>query len=189
MSTWQQAFHFDSLVWDWIIALYLFLAGMSAGATMISIYLKRRVIEGDASQNGIIRATAIIAPLGIILGLLILVFHLTKPLSFWKIMLFYNPSSVMSMGVILFQVYMLVLFAWLAGIFHQILAPFASKWSITTKTLELVTKFTSKFEILLAILSFLLAAYTGFLLSALKTYPLLNNPVLPILFLFSIILL
>ena len=186
MSTWQQAFHFDSLVWDWIIALYLFLAGMSAGATMISIYLKRRVIEGDASQNGIIRATAIIAPLGIILGLLILVFHLTKPLSFWKIMLFYNPSSVMSMGVILFQVYMLVLFAWLAGIFHQILAPFASKWSITTKTLELVTKFTSKFEILLAILSFLLAAYTGFLLSALKTYPLLNNPVLPILFLFSI---
>ncbi|WP_176692094.1 NrfD/PsrC family molybdoenzyme membrane anchor subunit, partial [Enterobacter hormaechei] len=31
----------------------------------------------------------------------------------------------------------------------------------------------------------LLGAYTGFLLSALKSYPFLNNPILPVLFLFS----
>jgi len=31
----------------------------------------------------------------------------------------------------------------------------------------------------------MLAAYTGFLLSALKSYPMLNNPVLPVLFIFS----
>ncbi|MCV5802784.1 polysulfide reductase NrfD, partial [Escherichia coli] len=37
----------------------------------------------------------------------------------------------------------------------------------------------------LGFLAIVLAAYTGFLLSALKTYPMLNNPVLPILFLFS----
>ena len=36
---------------------------------------------------------------------------------------------------------------------------------------------------LLLLLAVLLGAYTGFLLSALKTYPLLNNPVLPVLFL------
>ncbi len=35
------------------------------------------------------------------------------------------------------------------------------------------------------LLAVLLGAYTGFLLSALKTYPLLNNPVLPVLFLIS----
>ena len=42
MSIWETAFHFDSLVWDWIIAIYLFLAGMSAGAVMIALYLKRK---------------------------------------------------------------------------------------------------------------------------------------------------
>ncbi len=51
MSTWETAFHFDSLVWDWIIAIYLFLAGMSAGSALIAIYLKRKVIEGDPAQK------------------------------------------------------------------------------------------------------------------------------------------
>jgi protein NrfD len=90
MTTFADAFYFDSLVWDWIIAIYLFLAGMSAGAVMISIYLKRKVIQGHPSTNGIIKATAILAPFGIIAGLVILIFHLTKPWSFWKIMIFYN---------------------------------------------------------------------------------------------------
>ena len=33
------------------------------------------------------------------------------------------------------------------------------------------------------VLAVLLGAYTGFLLSALKSYPFLNNPILPVLFL------
>lgn len=189
MSAFQQAFHFDSLVWDWIIAVYLFLAGMSAGATMIAVYLKRNVISGSASKNGIIRATAIIAPLGIIIGLLILILHLTKPLAFWKILIYFNPTSVMSMGVILFQIYMMVLFAWLAGIFlddiQHIAGKYLDKIPAANTLLSLTRRFDSKLEITLAILAMLLAAYTGFLLSALKTYPMLNNPVLPILFLLS----
>ncbi|WP_281545503.1 cytochrome c nitrite reductase subunit NrfD [Grimontia sp. SpTr1] len=189
MSTIEQAFYFDSLVWDWIIAVYLFLAGMSAGAAMISVYLKRNVIEGDASKNGIIRATAILAPMGIIVGLLILVFHLTKPLEFWKIMIYYNPTSVMSMGVILFQIYMAVLFAWLAGIFiediQRVMGSLIEKIPGASAILNACKRFENGLEVTLAILAVILAAYTGFLLSALKTYPLLNNPVLPILFLFS----
>ncbi len=51
MNGFESVFHFDSLVWDWIIAIYLFLAGMSAGAVMISIYLKRKVIEGDPAKK------------------------------------------------------------------------------------------------------------------------------------------
>lgn len=119
MSAWDTAFQSGTVVWDWIIAIYLFLAGMSAGAVMISIYLKRKVIEGDPAHNGVLKATAFLAPFGIISGLLILVFHLTKPLSFWKIMIFYNPTSVMSMGVILFQVYMVILFLWIGIIFRD----------------------------------------------------------------------
>lgn len=191
MNGFESAFHFDSLVWDWIIAIYLFLAGMSAGAVMISLYLKRKVIEGDPANNGIIKAMAWLAPFGIISGLTILIFHLTKPLSFWKIMIFYNPSSVMSMGVILFQVYMIVLFVWIGILFrHQIIRFCEGK--LPSKLLDLVDgvliksgKFTNGIELFLGFLAIVLAAYTGFLLSALKTYPMLNNPVLPILFLFS----
>jgi len=191
MNGFESAFHFDSLVWDWIIAIYLFLAGMSAGAVMISLYLKRKVIEGDPANNGIIKAMAWLAPFGIISGLTILIFHLTKPLSFWKIMIFYNPSSVMSMGVILFQVYMIVLFIWIGVLFrHQIIRFCEGK--LPTKLLDLVDgiliksgKFSNGIELFLGFLAIVLAAYTGFLLSALKTYPMLNNPVLPILFLFS----
>ena len=186
MSTWETAFHFDSLVWDWIIAIYLFLAGMSAGSALIAIYLKRKVIEGDPAQNGIMKAMAWLAPFGIIVGLLILIFHLTKPLDFWKIMIYYNPSSVMSMGVILFQVYMAVLFIWIGMIFRKpIMDVLGRKFDFVETILIKFEKVENGLELFLGFLAIVLAAYTGFLLSALKTYPMLNNPVLPILFLFS----
>lgn len=186
MTTFADAFYFDSLVWDWIIAIYLFLAGMSAGAVMISIYLKRKVIQGHPSTNGIIKATAILAPFGIIAGLVILIFHLTKPWSFWKIMVFYNTSSVMSMGVMLFQIYMVVLFAWIAIIFKDdLLKLLNGRLPIVDKVMGIISKYENSIELFLGFLAVMLAAYTGFLLSVLKTYPLLNNPVLPILFLFS----
>ncbi|UPQ87266.1 cytochrome c nitrite reductase subunit NrfD [Vibrio sinaloensis] len=191
MTGFENAFQFDSLVWDWIIAVYLFLAGMSAGAVMIALYLKRNVIQGDPATNGIIKAMAWLAPFGIVSGLTILIFHLTKPLEFWKIMIYYNPSSVMSMGVILFQVYMLVLFVWIGVLFRHAIIQFC-EGLLPNKLLDFVDglllksgKFTNAIELFLGFLAIVLAAYTGFLLSALKTYPMLNNPVLPILFLFS----
>lgn len=187
----ESAFHFDSLVWDWIIAVYLFLAGMSAGAVMIALYLRRKVIEGDPANNGILKAMAWLAPFGIISGLTILIFHLTKPLEFWKIMIYYNPSSVMSMGVILFQVYMIVLFVWIGVLFRHPIINFC-EGKLPGKLLDFVdgvliksSRFNNSIELFLGFLAIVLAAYTGFLLSALKTYPMLNNPVLPILFLFS----
>ena len=177
------AFTFDYYIWDWIIAVYLFLAGMSAGMVMIAIYLKRKVIEGDVSKNGIIKATAILAPFGIIAGLTILIFHLSKPLMFWKLLFHFNTSSVMSMGTILFQVYMAVLFVWLAIIFKDLLA--SLKIKLVDMVIEKLKPLENFIEITLIVLAVALAAYTGFLLSALKTYPMLNNPVLPILFLLS----
>lgn len=35
------AFHFASLVWDWPIAIYLFLIGISAGLVTLAILLRR----------------------------------------------------------------------------------------------------------------------------------------------------
>lgn len=190
MNTFIEAFSGETIVWDWIIAVYLFLAGMSAGMVMIAIYLKRKVIEGRVADNGIFKATAILAPFGIIAGLTILIFHLTKPLAFWKIMIYINPTSIMSMGVILFNVYMIILFTWLALLFKDELLNilnkfFGDKFNFVGGLIDKIKPLENLLEIVLAILAITLAAYTGFLLSALKTFPLLNNPVLPVLFIFS----
>lgn len=70
-------FHFESLVWDWPIAIYLFLIGVSAGMVVVSLLVKRRVLGGNAAQSGLLKSTAIIAPLAVVLGLFILILHLT----------------------------------------------------------------------------------------------------------------
>jgi protein NrfD len=49
----------------------------------------------------------------------------------------------------------------------------------------MIVKKAAVIENLLLVLAILLGCYTGFLLSALKSFPLLNNPVLPVLFLVS----
>lgn len=185
----NDAFHFDSLVWDWPIAIYLFLVGISAGLSIITVVLKQRLPAEGFNRNGILATTAILAPLTVIFGLLILIFHLTKPLAFWNLLVFYNPTSIMSMGVILFQIYLVVLFIWLAANYHtdierlidtrfQMLS-FLKSWPAKFVPFE---KGLGYFLLLLAVM---LGAYTGFLLSALKSYPMLNNPVLPVLFLVS----
>jgi len=193
-DTLYHAFHFDSLVWHGPIAIYLFLLGMSAGAALIGLILKRWVITGAAWENGFIRAVAIIAPAGILISLGILINHLTKPLMFWKLMLHYNLTSVMSVGVLLFQIYTIVLFIWLALVFHEPMNSFLRtfwkgklSWAtpILNTILSVLKRLEVSVEVFLAFLAVSVGVYTGFLLSALKTYPMLNNPWLPLLFLFS----
>lgn len=183
------AFHFASLVWDWPIAIYLFLIGISAGLVTLAILLRRFHPEAGGSDSTLLRTTLVLGPGAIILGLLILVFHLTRPWTFWKLMFHYSFTSVMSMGVMLFQLYMVVLILWLAKIFEKEVIALQQRWlprlEIVQKVLALITPFHRALETLMLVLAVLLGAYTGFLLSALKSYPFLNNPILPVLFLFS----
>lgn len=183
------AFHFESLVWDWPIAIYLFLIGISAGLVTLAILLRRFHPEAGGSDSTLLRTTLVLGPGAIIFGLLILVFHLTRPWTFWKLMFHYSFTSVMSMGVMLFQLYMVVLVLWLAKIFEKEVIALQQRWlprlGIVQKALTLITPFHRALETLMLVLAVLLGAYTGFLLSALKSYPFLNNPILPVLFLFS----
>ena len=167
----HDAFHFPSLVWDWPIAIYLFLLGISAGATTLSVLLRRK---GAGSESGIIKATAILAPESVILGLLILIFHLARPWTFWKLMFHYQFDSVMSMGVMLFQVYMAVLFAWLAVVFRSEIETLRrhllqEKFAFVDDLIAWLARIERLLAPLLLLLAVLLGAYTGFLLSALKT--------------------
>jgi protein NrfD len=176
-----------ALVWNWPIGIYLFLLGISVGMVTIAILLKRRLPEDQrAADNNVIKATAIFAPITVATGLLILVFHLTMPFTFWRLMIFYSTTSVMSIGVMLFQVYMAILILWLAIVYAQLIERLLkTKFSGITSLIKFISRFEYLIESALLLIALALGAYTGFLLSALKTYPMLNNPVLPILFMFS----
>ncbi|EPQ8346773.1 cytochrome c nitrite reductase subunit NrfD [Escherichia coli] len=187
--TQTSAFHFESLVWDWPIAIYLFLIGISAGLVTLAVLLRRVYPQAGGADSTLLRTTLIVGPGAVILGLLILVLHLTRPWTFWKLMFHYSFTSVMSMGVMLFQLYMVVLLLWLAKIFEHDLLALQQRWlpklGFVQKVLSLLTPVHRGLETLMLVLAVLLGAYTGFLLSALKSYPFLNNPILPVLFLFS----
>ncbi|MFJ5508715.1 cytochrome c nitrite reductase subunit NrfD [Pectobacterium jejuense] len=188
----HNAFTFDTLVWDWPIAVYLLLVGISAGMVSLSMLLRHYVPSEYHGSNLVIKATAIVAPLAVILGLVILIFHLTRPLAFWYLMIFYNPTSIMSLGVMLFQVYFVVMLLWIITLYHDgWLTQLETVWhqpalaARARKLTAMIVKKSTVIENLLLVLAILLGCYTGFLLSALKSFPLLNNPVLPVLFLVS----
>ncbi|KMK84213.1 cytochrome c nitrite reductase subunit NrfD [Pectobacterium brasiliense] len=188
----HNAFTFDTLVWDWPIAVYLLLVGISAGMVSLSMLLRHYVPSEYRGSNRVIKATAIVAPLAVILGLVILIFHLTRPLTFWYLMVFYNPTSIMSLGVMLFQVYFVVMLLWIITLYHDgWLTQLETVWhrpALAARARKLTTTIVKRaavIENLLLVLAILLGCYTGFLLSALKSFPLLNNAVLPVLFLVS----
>ncbi len=76
---------------------------------------------------------------------------------------------------------MVVLVLWLAKIFEHDLLALQQRWlpklGIVQKVLSLLTPVHRGLETLMLVLAVLLGAYTGFLLSALKSYPFLNNPI------------
>ncbi len=195
MESLHHALHFDSLVWHWPIAVYLFVLGISSGAMCLALVIKWKLsAQESAAKNPLIIAAAILVPSMVILGLLILIVDLTKPLDFWKVIFyqFANPKSVMGRGVTLFLLYQIATFAWIAIVFREELMALINRfmpWLLKTPGVlwlwNTIDKIEKPLEISIAILAVLLGVYTGFLLSALTAYPLLNQPVLPLLFLAS----
>ncbi len=144
---------------DGPIAIYLFLLGISAGSATLSVLLRR---QGAGSESGIIKATAILAPVSVVLGLLILIFHLARPWTFWKLMFHYQFDSVMSMGVMLFQIYMAVLFAWLAVVFRAEIEALRRRLLVDRLAfVDGLIGWLARFERLLAPLLLLLAVLLG----------------------------
>lgn len=185
----QVPFQTPDLVWDSSIAIYLFLLGVASGSSLLALIYKYTHKLEKPSNNWLIRAAAFLAPVSVTIGLLLLIFHLARPWTFWFLMFNYQFDSVMSMGVAMFQIYMALAFLWIAVIFRDELANFIQgrlpALSFVISIIDVARKFTTVIEILFFIFNILLGVYTGFLLSDLISYPMLNNAVLPYLFLAS----
>jgi polysulfide reductase chain C len=182
-NIWGSMAQYNPVVWHWVIAVYLFLAGLSAGSILIGIGLRwtdKNIYDFDA-EKPILKAAALIAPLVICLGLACLILDLTKPFHFWVILIKYNFTSVMALGVIALLIYTPLAFAYALIVFRNELGRFSLLSSIG----ESLVSFRKVIEVLLFGMAIIVGIYTGFLLSAMNSYPMLNTAVLPALFLFS----
>ncbi|WP_139650959.1 NrfD/PsrC family molybdoenzyme membrane anchor subunit [Raoultibacter phocaeensis] len=152
------------MIWGPMIAWYLFLAGASAGAFLTSAFVEAKYPESNKMRI----AGRIIAPVFVGIGLLMLMLDaeagLMNPLRFFYLIA--NPGSVMTLGVYFICIYMPV--------------------TLIVAVLEILKKKVPKWLTWIGIVfAFAVAAYTGFLLGVVKTFPLWNNAILPILFVVS----
>ncbi len=182
-NIWGSMAQYNPVVWHWVIAVYLFLAGLSAGSILIGIGLRwtdKNTYDGS-DENPILKAAALIAPAAICLGLACLVLDLTKPFHFWMILIKYNFTSVMALGVIALLIYTPLAFVYALIVFRDEL----DRFPLLAKIGEILDTFRKFIEFFLFGMAIVVGIYTGFLLSAMNAYPMLNTAILPALFLFS----
>lgn len=80
---------------DWMIAAYFFLGGLSAGAYLFSVaatYWKKEF-------KPLAKCAAIISPIALAIGMTLLLADLGRPFGAWRLFLHFNPTSALSWGV------------------------------------------------------------------------------------------
>ncbi|WP_090747218.1 NrfD/PsrC family molybdoenzyme membrane anchor subunit [Mesobacillus persicus] len=152
------------MVWGTIIAAYLFLAGLSAGAFLTSSYVARKYPEATIIR----KVGRFISPVLMGVGLLLLIVDaeagLKDPLRF--IYLFTNFSSVMTIGTYFISFFMMA-------------AAYIALMEFLKKDVNKIVEYIGIF------FAGAVAIYTGFLIGVVQTVPLWNTAILPILFVVS----
>ncbi|WP_394203887.1 NrfD/PsrC family molybdoenzyme membrane anchor subunit [Shewanella waksmanii] len=172
----------DGIAWPWPIAVYLFFAGISGGALSVALFI--RFYKNQVVNTPFLKASALVSFITISLGMLCLVLDLTNPLFFWRILVYYNLNSVMSIGVIALSAYIpLVALIAMFALEEEI-----KRIAILRPLLPIINKLKGirrPCEVAVLVLALSVCAYTGFLISALIRFPLINTAVLPALFVAS----
>ena len=187
--------------WNWIVVIYLFLAGVSAGAFGISALV---YLIGKETHERVVRFGASIAPFPLLIGILHLICDLEMPHRFWKLFVTFQPTSVMSVGAWLLLVFSLVSFLnfylwlpdrieiqaalrWLPPHFAEmkLIKAFEPKSISIRRRTDHLFQWRTWTALIGIPLSVFLGIYTGVLLGALVARPFWNNPILPLLFLLS----
>ncbi|MHC4239876.1 MAG: NrfD/PsrC family molybdoenzyme membrane anchor subunit, partial [Planctomycetota bacterium] len=131
------------LAYDWMIVTYFFLGGLSAGAHMFSVaanYWKKEF-------KPLAKTAALVAPITLAIGMLILLIDLGKPFRAWRLYLSFNPRSAIWWGT------------WFLGIFFLLSLVYA--WLLTKGEDEKA----KKYAYLGLPFGFLVAVYTAIILA------------------------
>lgn len=152
------------LTWNYLIAIYLFTAGLSSGSAIIASIAD---ILGNIDER-IKRVAAYLAPFPVMLGLLCLVGDLHRPWNFYKVLIHYNPTSVMSWGAFFLLVFPIIAVIYAGMVYFNIEGP--------------LRKITSWIQLVLGLA---IGIYAGLLLAAIYNNPVWSNPLIVFLFFVS----
>lgn len=176
------------VVWGFPVALYLFLGGMTSAAYYIGVLAE---LFSKGKYKNLARVASYVVFIPIVIGLLMLLVDLGRPLSFYRLMVQFWPSvhlvfqegSVMSAGV-----WLLILYIAVCGVIYP--AFWLAEEKIGSR-LPVIKMLKGK-ENLRKIVgyvglapAFLVSIYTGVLLAATSGALWGSTPFLPILFVAS----
>ena len=154
-------------VWGPLIAWYLFLAGMGAGAYMVAWGAS---LLGP-KYNALVKPGILLAAPLVAIGSGLLLLDLGNPLRFF--LGFLRPqSSMISVGILIITVFILL------GLLHIAALLWPSRVKLSARALAWLSGINAVFALATAI-------YTGLLIGVVKAVPFWNTPMLPLLFLVS----
>ena len=166
------------LTWGLPVILYLFLAGLGAGAVTVSASVLLR--SGDyhgGSFFKLARYGALIGPIPVILGTCFIIFELGR----WDRA--FNLFKVINLSPMSIGSWLLVLFIFFSLIYALVFLPsFLPRFAWLSRRLIPIMHVLSWVNVPLGIG---VAVYTGILLGAMPSRPLWNSPILALLFLVS----
>jgi len=166
-------------VWHWQIAAYLFLGGLGGSTFAISAIL-HLFEECDKKMLSI----AVLSSLGFLaLGTIFLLADMLQPLKAMYALT--NPNSWIFWGVIFINFYFLAAIVYVIPLLEvwPNLLPIIKK--IPANILSLLEQFNRLAALLGSAAGFLIAIYTGLLISAAPAISFWNTPALPLLFVIS----
>ncbi len=171
-------------VWDWRVAIYLFLGGLSGGLmTMSAINYLRSGRKGPL-QSSCCWQIPVMAPILLSIGLFFLWLDLERKLHGYLFYMTFKPLSPMSWGAwIVFIIYPLMICYALAALPDEVKGRI--KNSFIKNMADIMGPHLLKLAKLNVVFGVLLVIYTGILLSTFVARPLWNTAILPLLFLTS----
>ncbi len=189
------------IYWNWAVAVDLFVAGISAGAFIISALA---YFIGEERYEKITRMGAYISPFPLLIGLGCLIYDLERPHLFWKLLLTVQINSIMSLGA-----WLLVLFSLISFLHFYLWLP--ERYDLVALLKSIPSRY-DRIKLVAALkqsrfleglrhenlirnrgliagigipVAIAVGIYTGVLLGVLSARPFWNNPMLPMLFLLS----
>ena len=171
-------------VWDWRIAIYLFLGGLTAGLLVMSAIANLRKEKQEAKDKACCIKGPMWAPFILMLGMVFIWFDVDRKFNSFWFFLSFQPLSPMSWGA--WGVGLIIPVSFLYGL--SVVPPELNellRFDILKRIAAYLNPYMRKLAMINFGLGIFLGIYTGVLLSALVARPLWNSSILPLLFLNS----
>lgn len=168
-------------IWDWRVAIYLFLGGLSGGCMCMAAVANLRPGKEVARDKPCCWKVPVIAPFLLTIGMGFLFMDLELKSHMYRFYMTLQPLSPMSWGSWLLMLVFPAMIAFALSTVPDSILDKISHGAMKKllKKFQTQMRFWAKINFVLGIL---LAIYTGILLSSFMARPLWNSSILPILF-------